>query len=108
MQGKFDESDKTTILEKVEETIKWLDANQEKEKEEYEAKQKELEGICNPIMQKMYSAAGGAPGPPATHCTEKYQTALQYTTMQKNTKTLLKSVKSSNITKTPLNPLKSR
>merc|ERR1711981_590805 len=62
LQGKFDESDKTTILEKVEETIKWLDANQEKEKEEYEAKQKELEGICNPIMQKMYSAAGGAPG----------------------------------------------
>merc|ERR1711981_906444 len=62
IQGKIDESDKTIILEKVEETIKWLDANQEKEKEEYEAKQKELEGICNPIMQKMYSAAGGAPG----------------------------------------------
>merc|ERR1712146_635072 len=30
-----------------------LDANQDNEKEEYEAKQKELEGICNPIMQKM-------------------------------------------------------
>merc|ERR1712178_344785 len=44
-----------------EENIKWLDANQENEKEEYEAKQKELEETCNPIMQKMYSQ-GGAPG----------------------------------------------
>merc|ERR1712224_492486 len=48
----------------VEESIKWLDANQEKEKEEYEATQKELEGVCNPIMQKMYAGAGGAGGMP--------------------------------------------
>merc|ERR1719207_167107 len=57
LKGKVSEEDKSTILSKVEETIKWLDANQDNEKEEYEAKQKELEGICNPIMQKMY--AGG-------------------------------------------------
>merc|ERR1712065_135277 len=52
LKGKVSEEDKSTILSKVEETIKWLDANQDNEKEEYEAKQKELEGICNPIMQK--------------------------------------------------------
>merc|ERR1711912_73114 len=61
LKGKVSEEDKATIMGKVEETIKWLDANQENEKEEYEAKQKELEEICNPIMQKMYSQ-GGAPG----------------------------------------------
>merc|ERR1711912_218962 len=55
LKGKVSEEDKATIMGKVEETIKWLDANQENEKEEYEAKQKELEEICNPIMQKMYS-----------------------------------------------------
>merc|ERR1712100_727266 len=55
LQGKIDEGDKKTIMDAVEESIKWLDANQEKEKEEYEAKQKELEGVCNPIMQKMYA-----------------------------------------------------
>ncbi|RHY75456.1 hypothetical protein DYB30_013240, partial [Aphanomyces astaci] len=46
----------------VTETINWLDANQSAEKEEYEAKQKELEGVANPIMQKLYAAGGGAPG----------------------------------------------
>lgn len=35
------------------------------EKEEFEDKQKTLEGICNPIMTKMYQAgAGGAGGMP--------------------------------------------
>jgi len=61
LKGKVSDEDKATIIGKVEETIKWLDANQENEKEEYEAKQKELEETCNPIMQKMY-AQGGAPG----------------------------------------------
>jgi heat shock 70kDa protein 1/2/6/8 len=37
-----------------------LDNSQEASKEEYEEKQKELEGIVNPIMQKLYAGAGGA------------------------------------------------
>merc|ERR1712146_221871 len=61
LKGKVSDEDKATIMGKVEETIKWLDSNQENEKEEYEAKQKELEEVCNPIMQKMY-AQGGFPG----------------------------------------------
>ncbi|ETV66981.1 hypothetical protein H257_16775 [Aphanomyces astaci] len=56
LQGKLDEADKKVMEDKVTETIKWLDAT----KEEYEAKQKELEGVANPIMQKLY-AAGGVP-----------------------------------------------
>merc|ERR1712216_1057694 len=48
-----------------EETLEWLDDNQEAEKEEFEAKQKELEQIANPIIQKVYQAgAGGAGGEP--------------------------------------------
>jgi L1 cell adhesion molecule like protein len=61
-KDKFDESDKKTLEDKIAETISWLDANQSAEKEEFEAKQKELEAIANPIMQKLGSAAGGAPG----------------------------------------------
>jgi L1 cell adhesion molecule like protein len=64
IKDKIPESDKNTIMEKVNETIKWLDANQLAEKEEYEHKQKELEGICNPIITKLYSGAGGAGGMP--------------------------------------------
>ena len=30
--------------------------------EEYQAKQKEVEGVCNPIITKLYESAGGAPG----------------------------------------------
>ena len=49
----------------MKETLEWLDDNQEAEKEEFEAKQKELEQIANPIIQKVYQAgAGGAGGAP--------------------------------------------
>ncbi|KAG8987868.1 70-kilodalton heat shock protein [Tulasnella sp. 427] len=45
-------------------SISWLDASQEAVKEEYESKQKELEGVANPIMAKLYGAAGGPAGGP--------------------------------------------
>ena len=60
--GALSEEDKKTILDKVEETIQWLDGNQSAEIDEFQDKQKELEGVCNPIMTKMYQGAGGAPG----------------------------------------------
>ncbi|KUF85876.1 hypothetical protein AM588_10001027 [Phytophthora nicotianae] len=60
LKDQISEDDKKAIDDKVTETINWLDANQSAEKEEYEGKQKELEGVANPILQKMYAAAGGA------------------------------------------------
>jgi len=60
-KDKISEEDRTKILETCNETIKWLDMNQLGEKEEYEHKQKEIEQVCNPIITKMYAAAGGAP-----------------------------------------------
>merc|ERR1719240_1609813 len=62
LAGKISDEDKKTILDKVSETISWLDANQSAEKDEFEHNQKELEGVCNPIITKMYQDAGGAPG----------------------------------------------
>ncbi|XP_055382991.1 heat shock 70 kDa protein cognate 4 [Condylostylus longicornis] len=61
LKDKISESDKSTILEKCNETIKWMDANQLAEKEEFEHRQKELEAVCNPIITKLYQASGGAP-----------------------------------------------
>jgi len=55
---KIDEDDKETIEEAVSEVIDWLDENPEAEKEEYEEKLKELEGICNPIVQRLYQEHG--------------------------------------------------
>ena len=60
--AKMDPADKTAVEGKIEETISWLDSNPDAEKEEYEEKQKELEGIAMPILQKMGGAAGGMPG----------------------------------------------
>merc|ERR1739842_202093 len=48
--------------DKCDEAIKWLDANQLAEVEEFTEKQKEVEGVCNPIITKLYADAGGAPG----------------------------------------------
>mmetsp|Transcript_2302 Transcript_2302/g.5104 ORF Transcript_2302/g.5104 Transcript_2302/m.5104 type:complete len:657 (-) Transcript_2302:78-2048(-) len=62
--AKMDPADKTALEGKIEETISWLDSNPAAEKEEYEEKQKELEGVAMPILQKMGGAAGagGMPG----------------------------------------------
>ncbi|XP_050686611.1 heat shock 70 kDa protein cognate 4 [Eriocheir sinensis] len=61
-KDKIPESDRTAIIDKCNDTIQWLDSNQLAEKDEYEHRQKELEKVCNPIITKMYAAAGGAPG----------------------------------------------
>jgi L1 cell adhesion molecule like protein len=61
LASKFEAADKSKLESAVNETISWLDGSQEASKEEYEFKQKELEAIANPIMQKLYGA-GGAPG----------------------------------------------
>merc|ERR1719151_578615 len=62
LKDKISDSDKETITKKCDEIIKWLDANQLAEVDEFQDKQKEVEGICNPIITKLYQAAGGAPG----------------------------------------------
>merc|ERR1712147_117980 len=56
---KISEEDKETLEEAVKETLDWLDENDDAEVEEFEEKQKELEGIANPIMSKLYQGGGG-------------------------------------------------
>jgi len=56
---KFEAGDKEKIEAAVQDTLDWLDKNQLAEKDEFDTKQKELEGVVNPIMMKVYQAAGG-------------------------------------------------
>merc|ERR1712078_186854 len=58
----LEEDDKKAVEDKVNEVMSWLDTAEHAEKEEFESMQKELEAVCNPIIQKMYQDAGGAPG----------------------------------------------
>jgi len=60
--GKISDEDKETIEEAVTEAIDWLDENAEGEAEEYKEKLTELEGKCNPIVQKLYAESGAAEG----------------------------------------------
>merc|ERR1712071_572038 len=58
VKDKLSDADKSTILDKCNEIIKWLDANQLADKEEFEHKQKDIERVCNPIVTKLYQGAG--------------------------------------------------
>merc|ERR1712002_362715 len=62
VKDKISDSDRKVITDKCDDAIKCLDSNQTAEKDEYEDKQKELEGVCNPIISKMYQGAGGPQG----------------------------------------------
>jgi len=60
-KDKISDEDKKTIQEKCDEVLSWMDANPSAEKDEIEAKQKEIEGVANPIMSKLYAESGGMP-----------------------------------------------
>merc|ERR1719219_2996438 len=55
LSEKISAQDKTSCLEKCNDTISWLDKNQTAEAEEFKQKQKELEDVFSPITQKLYS-----------------------------------------------------
>jgi len=61
VKDKISEDDMKAIVDKCDEAIKWLDANQLAEVEEFNDKQKEVESVCNPIITKLYQGAGGMP-----------------------------------------------
>jgi len=64
LKEKFSAEDKAKIEEVIDETLSWLEKNQLAEKDEFEAKQKDIEAIVNPIMMKVYQASGGDGGMP--------------------------------------------
>lgn len=61
LKDKISQEDRDKVMEKCNEIIKWIDANQLADKEEFEHQQKDLEKVCMPIVTKLYQGAG-APG----------------------------------------------
>lgn len=62
VKSKLSEEDRKTVLNKVDETLRWLDSNQLADKEEFEHRQKEIENACRPIMMKIYQQQQHHPG----------------------------------------------
>ena len=62
--GKISDEDKTTIEDAVKEALEWLDENPQATADDYKDRLKELEGVTNPIVTKLYGSggAGGMPG----------------------------------------------
>merc|ERR1712004_269207 len=60
LKDKFTDEDRKAITDKADEIMKWLEDNPSAEKDEFD--QKEMEKVYNPIISKVYQAAGGAPG----------------------------------------------
>ena len=64
LSSKFSKSDKENLEKGIQVALDWLDKNQLAEKAEFDHAQKELEAIANPIMMKVYQAAGVSPDMP--------------------------------------------
>jgi L1 cell adhesion molecule like protein len=58
-EEKLSTEDKEKLKSEIDKVVAWLDDSQSATKEEYEAQQKELEGVANPIMMKLYGGEGG-------------------------------------------------
>ena len=56
LKGKISSSDEDTLNEALEDGQNFLDNNPEADKEEFDEKRKEIEGICDPIIQKSMGA----------------------------------------------------
>ena len=54
---KMDEDEKETVDDAIKDGQDWLSSNPDADTEEIKEKQKEIEGICSPIIQK--SGEGG-------------------------------------------------
>ena len=54
VKNKISEEDRQAVILKCQEIIDWLDKNQIAEKDEFDDRQKELEKVCTPTIQKLY------------------------------------------------------
>jgi len=62
ISSKLEAGDKDKLNAAIDEAISWLEKNQTAEKDEFDAKQKELENVAMPIMTRLYQQSGGMPG----------------------------------------------
>lgn len=62
LADKIEDDDKKVIMDKITEANEWLVANPEADGDELRDKLKEVEGVCNPIISKVYGQTSGGAG----------------------------------------------
>ena len=60
LKDTLNEADRKSIEDACADVLTWLDENQDADEITFENKQKELEGLCTPVMEKLYSSNGAA------------------------------------------------
>jgi heat shock protein 5 len=62
LKDKIEADDKETIEKAIKEALEWLEAeSEEADADQLKEKYEEVQGICAPIISKIYKASGGAP-----------------------------------------------
>ena len=56
---KISEEDKSAILDAITDAQDWLNANMDAEKDDLDEKLKELQAVCDPVIQQVYQGMGG-------------------------------------------------
>jgi endoplasmic reticulum chaperone BiP len=59
---KLSAEDKKELTDMIDETLDWMDENPEADKEDYDAKLKDVENVANPIMRNVYGSGGAGGG----------------------------------------------
>lgn len=65
---KLGDSDKNTVKDKCDETLRWLDENLHAEKDELDRTMKELNRVCSPIMTRLHQGGAEPNTAGATNC----------------------------------------
>merc|ERR1719163_2364864 len=62
LSEKLESEEKEQVMDAIKDGQQWLDSNPEADAEEIKEKEKEVEGICAPIISKYYGQGGGGGG----------------------------------------------
>lgn len=62
LQDKLRDDEKTTLKTTIDDALVWLEDNPAAEKDDYDAKQKEVEQIANPILKRAYESSSAGAG----------------------------------------------
>ena len=64
IRNKLYNTDRNTIEKETKDVISWIESHPDASVPEIEAKQREIENICNPVMMKIYQSGAQMPGGP--------------------------------------------
>jgi molecular chaperone DnaK (HSP70) len=66
LADKMSEDDKTQLSSTIEAALVWFEDNPNATKSEYDDKQKDVERVANPVLQRAYQSSAGASSSPTT------------------------------------------